>query len=701
MITFPLSTEKLNLAKIAVKVACILCLFTQPVFGDEVTIYRDGWGVPHIYGDSDRAVAFGYGYAQAQDRYPAIARNYAESTGQLARFAGEPGLSSDFRQRLWRHREAALDWLTLAPTHESRWVEAFAAGIRHYVDQDPNRRAKWPDGVEPAHVVTLTRFLYWRAVLGQLDAEHAGLPRSDQPANGILFGLGPERTTEDATVLVADPYESWEPGRKWYEAHLHSPTLHAWGFTYPGMALPVYGHNRKAGWGWLPGGPDVGDVYRITFLSDTSSRYRWSGKIRAAQSDTFHITVREKGTRVLTGQRTHLGPIIHREGTVGFAYRVPEDLGAGQTAQLYRMLHSTGFRSFYDSLRPAKLGPATLLFGDTEGTLFYIRSGLVAIRPESVDWDRPVLTDGGSDWLGIHIQEDLIQLLDPHAGWIVDAGTPPDRTTPYSPLIPDRYPAYLYNADPGHLSARSRRLHRLIESAPRVTLNEIFEIALDTHVIESTAWLRALSFAVAESDPGWTKEEALAFSTLQAWDGRAEPDRLGPALYLSWRQACSATGRNIDERSILTASELSRQTKRHLISAFRKALVEHKTRYGHLDVRWREVHRSRLGSRSWGMPGIDRRAAKSIRRIVTNRDKVVDYASGGQSAPTVMILDPEGVRSFSAVPFGQSDNLNSPHSWDQGEVLFTQHRLKPTRFDTKPKDLIKQEVLRLPEDLSK
>jgi hypothetical protein len=90
---------------------------------------------------------------------------------------------------------------------------------------------------------------------------------------------------------------------------------------------------------------------------------------------------------------------------------------------------------------------------------------------------------------------------------------------------------------------------------------------------------------------------------------------------------------------------------------------------------------------------------RSLRKIRTVKENVVDYAVSGQSAPTVMIFDPKGIRSYSAVPFGQSDRLDSPHSWDQAEVLFTQHRLKPTRFDTKPPDLKKKDVLRLPDDL--
>jgi len=44
---------------------------------DTVTIYRDTWGVPHIYGRSERAVAFAFGYAQAEDRLEAVTKGTA------------------------------------------------------------------------------------------------------------------------------------------------------------------------------------------------------------------------------------------------------------------------------------------------------------------------------------------------------------------------------------------------------------------------------------------------------------------------------------------------------------------------------------------------------------------------------------------------------------------------------------------------
>ncbi|HVU90633.1 MAG TPA: penicillin acylase family protein [Jatrophihabitans sp.] len=53
-----------------------------------VTVYRDGADVPHVYGDSDQTMAFGAGYAQAEDRLflMDVLRHYG--SGTLASFLG-------------------------------------------------------------------------------------------------------------------------------------------------------------------------------------------------------------------------------------------------------------------------------------------------------------------------------------------------------------------------------------------------------------------------------------------------------------------------------------------------------------------------------------------------------------------------------------------------------------------------------------
>ncbi len=56
--------------------------------GAGVTIYRDTHDVPHVYGNTDQTMAFGAGYAQAEDRLflMDVLRHYGEGT--LASFLG-------------------------------------------------------------------------------------------------------------------------------------------------------------------------------------------------------------------------------------------------------------------------------------------------------------------------------------------------------------------------------------------------------------------------------------------------------------------------------------------------------------------------------------------------------------------------------------------------------------------------------------
>ena len=45
---------------------------TSNDYNYDVTIYRDIWGVPHVYGETDQDAAFGLAYAHAEDDFKTI-----------------------------------------------------------------------------------------------------------------------------------------------------------------------------------------------------------------------------------------------------------------------------------------------------------------------------------------------------------------------------------------------------------------------------------------------------------------------------------------------------------------------------------------------------------------------------------------------------------------------------------------------------
>ncbi len=67
----------------------------------QVHIIRDNWGIAHVYGKSDADAVFGMIYAQAEDDFNRIERNYLTGLGWLAQAEGESALYSDLRARLF------------------------------------------------------------------------------------------------------------------------------------------------------------------------------------------------------------------------------------------------------------------------------------------------------------------------------------------------------------------------------------------------------------------------------------------------------------------------------------------------------------------------------------------------------------------------------------------------------------------------
>ena len=66
-----------------------------------VTIVRDDWGIPHVYGKTDADAVFGLMYAQAEDDFNRVETNFLNSQGRLAEAEGEAEIWRDLRMKLF------------------------------------------------------------------------------------------------------------------------------------------------------------------------------------------------------------------------------------------------------------------------------------------------------------------------------------------------------------------------------------------------------------------------------------------------------------------------------------------------------------------------------------------------------------------------------------------------------------------------
>src|SRR5512137_1020102 len=111
------------------KDALVVLLASTFARADTVTILRDERGVPRILGDSKAAVAFGFGYAQAEDRLEQILRGYLAAEVRLASVFGKEFVEEDYRQIALRHAEVSKARYGQLSPDSRAMAEAFVAGI--------------------------------------------------------------------------------------------------------------------------------------------------------------------------------------------------------------------------------------------------------------------------------------------------------------------------------------------------------------------------------------------------------------------------------------------------------------------------------------------------------------------------------------------------------------------------------------------
>lgn len=96
-----------------------------------VSIVRDADGVPTVSGQSFADVAFGLGYAHAQDRYFQMDLSRRLAAGELSALLGSSTLEQDRAARRFRLRAVARQVVADATPEQRAWVEAYTQGVNH------------------------------------------------------------------------------------------------------------------------------------------------------------------------------------------------------------------------------------------------------------------------------------------------------------------------------------------------------------------------------------------------------------------------------------------------------------------------------------------------------------------------------------------------------------------------------------------
>src|SRR5512145_3255827 len=109
---------------------------TLNVNGEAVKIYRDDFGTPHIFAETNRGLFEAYGYTLAQDRLWQLELNRRAARGRLAEIFGPSTVNADRAARITGYTDAELDaqFATLT-TEEQQIFDAYLGGINRYIGE--------------------------------------------------------------------------------------------------------------------------------------------------------------------------------------------------------------------------------------------------------------------------------------------------------------------------------------------------------------------------------------------------------------------------------------------------------------------------------------------------------------------------------------------------------------------------------------
>ena len=646
----------------------------------DVTIYRDVYGVPHVFGRTDASTVFGFAYAQAEDNFWRVEENYINALGRASELYGEKSLNEDRLNhaleipRLAREEYARLD------KQMRSLCDAFAAGFNYYLARHPEVRPRLLTQIEPWYTLAFIRYNYYqngfardqnlRRTLLQTAAIDSDL-KEHTGSNGWV--VGPSRSASGYAMLFINPHLPFFGPGQVYEGHVHSDE--GWnftGYTRFGFPLPYVGHNENGGWVSTDNAADLTDVYLETF--DDPARplaYKYGKEHRLATERVEEIKVKTANgleTRKFTMRKTHHGPIVAARDGKMLALRMAKFESDGWLREWYDMTRATSLAALKRAMTPLNMLFGNVMYADRQGNTWYLYNGAVPKRDPRFDWTKPVDgSDPATEWQGYHTIDELPQLTNPKTGWMQNCNTTPFLLTSEGNPDPKQFPKYMVQEGDNPRGAISREI---LASKSTFTFDEWRRLAFDTRVMNADKRLPGLITALKEHlahrEDSQLRE---VYDELVRWNHRSANDSIAMTLFSLWHD------------------RVSRDEKEDQLTALNEVINTLQRDFGTWKVAWGEISRLQRIDESKDEDFQDSRPSLAVSGVNGNDGAVFTfyaapergqkrrYGVAGGTYISVVEFGPK-VRALSIHTFGASGDPKSPHYLDQA-ALYTRGEFKP------------------------
>ncbi|MCY7375231.1 MAG: penicillin acylase family protein [Pyrinomonadaceae bacterium] len=322
--------------------------------------------------------------------------------------------------------------------------------------------------------------------------------------NWVISG---KRTIDGKPLLANDPHLPPTQPPIWYLVNLSAPNLKVAGVSTAGLPGVIIGHNENIAWGMTNVGPDVQDMYLETF--DAGGKVKTPKGYESPTIRREEIKVRKNAlapdttTEILEVVNTRHGVVFFEDAGKKYSLKwTAFDAKNDSLTMVSLLAKAKNWTDFRGALKSWGGAMQNFVYADTQGNIGWTAAGRVPIRKTG---DGSLPYDGAADagdWTGFVPFEELPSLYNPPENFIMTAN---QRTVGQS----YKYQNVIARA---HTVARAKRLQDLLNSKPKVSIDDVRDFQFDTFSVINSRFAKEVVNQKGASDE--------TLKLLTDWDGR-------------------------------------------------------------------------------------------------------------------------------------------------------------------------------------
>ena len=576
-----------------------------------VTIIRDDWGVPHIYGKTDADVVFGLMYAQAEDDFNRVETNFINSQGRLAEAEGEKEIYRDLRMRLFIDPADMKAQYGKSPQWLKALMDSWADGLNFYLATHADVTPRVITHFEPWMALSFSEGSIGgdieRVNLTQLEAFYGGAPKPATSASADLDRFPPEPTGSNGIAIAGMNTASGKaellinPHTSFFfreEAQMVSEEgLNAYGALTWGQFFIYQGFNDKAGWMHTSSSVDNIDEYleTVTKKADGSYTYRVGTEERPLTVSKISVPYKSgaaMATKEFTVYKTHRGPVVRDADGKWVSIRLMQEPMTALT-QSYSRTKARNIADYKKVMDLHTNSSNNTLYADGDGNIAYFHSNFIPRRDRKFDWTKPV--DGSNpatEWNGVLSFEESPNVVNPPNGWVYNSNNYPFSAAGKNSPKQSAFPAYV---DSGSENPRGVHAIKVLDGKKGFTLEKLIAAAYDSYMPEFELLVPRLLKAYDQTPASNPLKAKLAdqMKTLRDWDYRWSVTSVPTSLAVYWgedlwtRVAAEARKAGVSTYEFMEKRATPQQYLESLAAASDKLATD----FGKWNTPWGDINR--------------------------------------------------------------------------------------------------------------